>query len=255
MKQPFLILAGALALLASGCTHPSPQAVANPDAAHTSRNALDWAGAYRGVLPCADCQGIETVVVLRSDGSYAAYSKYIGKGDDVSSREGRFTWNVAGNTVALEDGAQYFVGEGQLARLASDGSRVTGALADRYILAKLPEGGVTDRYWTLVELNGKPLPKLERAPWLMLEASGGRVHGFGGCNSFTGSYTLDKAASRIRFGQIATTNMACISGEDVERALHGVLGSADNYSLAGDTLSLNRARMAPLARFQAAYLR
>jgi hypothetical protein len=42
---------------------------------------------------------------------------------------------------------------------------------------------------------------------------------------------------------------------DVEREFHAVLERADNYSLAGDHLTLNRARMAPLARFEAVYLR
>ena len=40
-----------------------------PDTAHTSQNALDSAGAYRSVTPWADCQGIETVVILKSDGT------------------------------------------------------------------------------------------------------------------------------------------------------------------------------------------
>ena len=32
------------------------------DAAHTSQNALDWDGIYRGLLPCADCEGIQTTI-------------------------------------------------------------------------------------------------------------------------------------------------------------------------------------------------
>ena len=146
------------------------------------------------------------------------------------------------------------MGENHLTRLAPDGSRVTGALADRYVLAKVPKGGVTERYWKLVELNGQPLPKLDRAPWLILEEANGRMNGFGGCNSFTGSYKLDAPASRLSFGQVATTSMACISGMEMEQAFYEVLRDVDNYSLAGDHLTLNRARMAPLARFEAVYL-
>jgi hypothetical protein len=56
------------------------------------------------------------------------------------STEGRFTWNTAGNTITLEDGAQYLVGEGHLTRLALDGARITGTLADRYVLAKVASG-------------------------------------------------------------------------------------------------------------------
>ena len=137
MKQSLVPVAGALALLASGCAHPPPVAF-NPDPAHTSRNALDWAGAYRGVIPCADCEGIETVVVLKSDGGYAAYTRRLGKDEGMSSRAGRFTWNDAGNAITLGDGVQYLVGEGHLTQLARDGGRITGALADRYVLTKDP---------------------------------------------------------------------------------------------------------------------
>ena len=40
-----------------------------PDPAHNSRNSLDWAGIYEGVLPCADCPGIQTRLTLSRDES------------------------------------------------------------------------------------------------------------------------------------------------------------------------------------------
>ena len=30
------------------------------DSAHNAQNSLDWAGDYQGILPCADCEGINT---------------------------------------------------------------------------------------------------------------------------------------------------------------------------------------------------
>lgn len=80
------------------------------------------------------------------------------------------------------------------------------------------------------------------------------MNGFGGCNTFTGVYKLNEATSRISFDQIASTMMACPSGMDIESAFHEVLRTVDNYSLNDDHLTLNRARMAPLARFEAVYL-
>ncbi len=47
-----------------------------------------------------------------------------------------------------------------------------------------------------------------------------------------------------------STKMAC-ENMDVEYGLSKALSAADNYSLQGDNLSLNKARMAPLARFKA----
>jgi heat shock protein HslJ len=66
-----------------------------------------------------------------------------------------------------------------------------------------------------------------------------------------GSYELSEG-SRISFSQFASTMMACPDA-DFEPEFLKVFGDADNFSLKGDTLSLNKARMAPLARFVAAF--
>ena len=102
--------------------------------------------------------------------------------------------------------------------------------------------------------NGRPVPTLDREPYLILEAADGRAKGFGGCNTFSSSYQLDEEKLRLRFERIVSTLMACAPGGDVEKDFHEVLRTVDNYSLDGDRLTLNRARMAPLARFEAVYL-
>lgn len=40
---------------------------------HTSETSLDWAGVYEGTLPCADCEGIHTLIELHEDKSYVAH--------------------------------------------------------------------------------------------------------------------------------------------------------------------------------------
>ncbi|MGF1686548.1 copper resistance protein NlpE [Photobacterium japonica] len=114
------------------------QVVADPD--HTSRNALDWNGTYTGILPCASCEGIKTEVVLHKNGTYTLTELYLGEAGDAFEYEGTFNWNTAGNTIALpavgSAGAKFFVGESQLFRLDQDGNRVTGELAEHYILKK-----------------------------------------------------------------------------------------------------------------------
>lgn len=154
----------------------------------------------------------------------------------------------------LDTHVQYFVGENRLVHLAQDGSRITGSMAEAYVLTKLAEG-ITGKYWKLVELNGKPVPILDREPYLILDAEVGRLTGFGGCNGFGGYFELNEAVSHIRFGKIVSTMMACQSGMDIEGSFHGVLRTADSYTLAGDYLMLNRAHASiPLARFEIIYL-
>lgn len=92
---------------------------------------------------------------------------------------------------------------------------------------KLTEEGVTERYWKLVELNGKPVSALQREPFFILKVDGGTVTGFGGCNSLSGSYEINEATSRIRFEKMASTMMACAAGMDVETAFHQMLRTVE----------------------------
>lgn len=110
---------------------------------------------------------------------------------------------------------------------------------------------ITDRRWKLVELAGKPVAdKINgKEPFLLLQKSDGRYSASGGCNGIGGEFTLENNG-RIKFAQGMSTMMACENME-VEQELSKALITADNYSLSGDNLSLNKARMAPLARFKA----
>ena len=60
-----------------------------------------------------------------------------------------------------------------------------------------------------------------------------------------------REGGRITFSGIAATLMACPDME-TESQFFEVLGMTDNYAIAGMRLSLHKARMAPLARFEVA---
>ncbi|WP_194976531.1 copper resistance protein NlpE [Aquiflexum lacus] len=107
---------------------------------HTSQNSLDYHGIYKGLLPCADCEGIEVTLELGPGDSYTRKSTYLGKDDnEIIESSGTFSWNGAGNTITLhgEDlPNQFFVGENVLFQLDMQGNRITGELADNYKLNK-----------------------------------------------------------------------------------------------------------------------
>lgn len=106
---------------------------------HTSENALDWAGVYEGTMPCADCEGIETVVELKDDHTFTATYNYIGTDDYTVTNEGTFTFDITGSTITLQSEdqtSQYKVGENQITLLNADGEVNTGELADLYVLNK-----------------------------------------------------------------------------------------------------------------------
>jgi uncharacterized lipoprotein NlpE involved in copper resistance len=110
------------------------------DTEHTSQNSLDYAGIYKGVTPCADCEGIETELTLKMDSTFTITQKYLGKGEDaVATKMGKYQW-VDGNVIELvgvTDGpARYKVGEGRIWQLDMSGKLIEGALAEKYILKK-----------------------------------------------------------------------------------------------------------------------
>jgi copper homeostasis protein (lipoprotein) len=242
-----------LAALA-GCSVPSERpAVATSD---NSRNALDWQGAYVGTIPCADCEGIRTRVELRGDGTFARSLTYLGKDERPFDDSGRFTWDAAGSRIALgntNEAQRYQVGENVLFLLDRDGQRITPDRASLYRLEKIvSDARLENRRWQLTELNGQPVQPVQGREGAFLELDGAqsRVTGNASCNRFFGTYELT-VGNRLRFApNLASTMMACPELER-ERAFLEVLGRVDNYAIADGVLSLNRARMAPLARFRA----
>ena len=108
---------------------------------HTSEISLDWAGVYEGTMPCADCEGIETVIELSDDNTFTATYNYLGEGDKAHTytNEGVFTWDESGQVVTLaaeDDIKQFKVGENHITLLGEDGEVNTGELAEFYVLKK-----------------------------------------------------------------------------------------------------------------------
>jgi heat shock protein HslJ len=109
-----------------------------------------------------------------------------------------------------------------------------------------------DIYWRLTELMGKPIgvtPNGKREIHIKLISEGKKVEAFAGCNGVGGTYEIN-AGNRIRFSNLIGTMMAC-DEMATENSLLEALKMTDNYSLNGNTMTLNKARMVPLARFEA----
>jgi len=244
------------------CASTTTQAAAVPasSAPAASEHNAKAAGVYLGTTPCADCQGIQTSLLLRPDGTYQLATKYLGKPGELQVTHGKVTWNAAGTQITLSgvtDGAnQYLVAEDRMRQLDLSGQRITGDLADKYVLLRqgtrapaAPPALPAPSSWVLLELNGKPVPANTAQPaTLVFAADSNRVSGYSGCNTFSGSYTLSDG-KRLRFGALAMTRRAC-PDMTTETEYAKALESTDGFAVSGDTLQLHRARMAPLARFR-----
>lgn len=105
---------------------------------HTAQSSLDYEGTYTGIIPAADAEGIETKITLGAE-SYSIFTEFAGKNDSGTIKEGKYSWNKAGNTITLEGldkPNQYFVGENKLFALDINGNRIKGEFANNYILKK-----------------------------------------------------------------------------------------------------------------------
>ncbi|MDR0682204.1 MAG: copper resistance protein NlpE [Dysgonamonadaceae bacterium] len=102
--------------------------------------SADWLGKYTGILPCADCEGIQTQITLLADTTYKLDWQYIDKENASFSETGTFQWNEADSLIILnnmEDGPScYKVGKNTLTQLDLEGEIITGELAENYVLVK-----------------------------------------------------------------------------------------------------------------------
>lgn len=105
-----------------------------------SRTSIDWVGTYEGILPCADCKGIKTILTLNKNESYALTQEYQDKKLTLSD-SGPLYWSADGSSVNIKtpkNGIFYYkVGEGKLFSLDQEGKEITGELASNYILDKI----------------------------------------------------------------------------------------------------------------------
>ncbi|MTF39032.1 copper resistance protein NlpE N-terminal domain-containing protein [Cyanobacterium aponinum UTEX 3221] len=230
-----------------------------PAIGDTSQNSLDWNGVYEGILPCASCEGIKTTIILNQDLTFVQQVQYLGIDERTWETKGTFQWNEAGNRITLQGieqaPNQFIVGENRLIQLDMNGDRISGDLADKYILnkvaqASMTEDSLTDVRWQLTEMMGKPVTKSEnqREPiFLIFNSEENRVNGFAGCNNFMGGFEL-KEGNRLTLKQMASTMMACENME-TEISFLRTLEQVDNYTIKDGVLSLNKAKMSPLLVF------
>lgn len=124
MKRALLIPAALAALSLAACrpaapddAAPAPTAAAEPaptaapaplPEAAPARQPFDqkgFAGTFKGTLPCADCPGIDTTLVLDADGTYTLDTVYQGKPGTFST-DGTWTTEAGDTTVRLDPNAK-----------------------------------------------------------------------------------------------------------------------------------------------------
>lgn len=126
---------------------------------------------------------------------------------------------------------------GQLAQKSYAFRDGTLTLVSSSVTGRLSLAALAGGEWTLVSLDGQPLPTEARQPTALFE--GTRVSGFGGCNRYFGG-VVEKSPGAIVIGPLAGTKMACPSpAMEIEDRFIAAMSQATRYSFVGGRLVLS----------------
>lgn len=299
MKRKFLLLV-TLSTVFFGCqkqteSQSSAQdSIAKMDsiveeAAHNAKKSMDYIGTYKGVLPCADCEGLETVLCINENNTYKLQTRYLGKGDKVFEQKGTFSWDDKGIKIILNDienaPNQYFVGENKVTQLDMSGKLITGKSALQYVLSKQENAVQTD----MAEHNNAPKVNLNNrmeaqtvikkvnpavgkatlaeTQWRLMTLNGkvvkqtGNKEYFIKLNSNDGRFTAYAGCNNITgtyvmpsafglsFSKAAMTRMAC-PGMELESRFAKALEQTDRYTIKDNILKFQKGKTTILATFE-----
>ncbi len=204
------------------------------DNQHNSQNSLDWEGSYVSVLPCADCEGIKTILTIKKDGTFVRTEIYLGKNGKKFEYEGKFEWDKSGNKITLLDqrrNQQYKVEENKLIHLDDNGKVITGSLSQHYVLEK-KSFSIEDRNWKLISFLNKEIKGDAKEYFIFFQSSENKVQTRTGCNLLFSTYELGEK-SNIKFRRFSSTRMQC-RDETLEEEYLMEMVWVDNYSLSND---------------------
>ena len=125
-----------VALLLTGCmggltnnTPAAPQADAQTPPPAAQPAADPFKGTYNGVLPCADCDGLQTSLTLDGAGNYTIQSTKLGKKPEDHTASGLYRYTTDKKHLQLDNNA----------------SNLTFMVGDSFLEVRLPDGSKGER--------------------------------------------------------------------------------------------------------------
>ncbi len=232
---------------------------------------LQISGAYNGIIPCADCEGINYEIELKDDMTYRERMIYLGKNIKPVSSIGK--WKLEGtNKITVfkksDEISQFEYSKGDLIILDGSGKRIEGPAAEKFILKP---GGVQLPYdpysvpadssaisnstsgklnsendtsinglWNLSEINGQ-IPEegnyMTGIPNLEIKQADNKFTCNSGCNRTNG--TVQIRDSLITFSKFFSTRMTCPGTGEKEYI--SIMTSVDSYKIENGILNLKAA--------------
>ena len=115
------------------------------------------------------------------------------------------------------------------------------------------EASLTNSYWKLKSVSGKPIPRPEvniREAHIVLQDKG-VIQGSSGCNRMNGHYTLKENLLKLD-GTMMMSRMFC--KESIEPSFIKALQSMQSYKIEGEKLNIFDDKGKKLAEFETVYL-
>lgn len=239
----YLIL---LLVLAAGCNSASDSQKADTSDVSDSSSALNISseesilqGTYKGLLPCLDCDGIRTTLVLQDSNKYRLHTQHGDIDEEVLYLEGTYQWEDSSSLIVLENGQEglnrFIRKEDDLFLLGADDQVLDSKWKDSLKLSKVISD-IADIEWKLETIKGQKLDqKGSRPVTFILDTKNGIVRGFLGCNGYSGEFELD--GNTLNMYHVFITDMAC-EDLDLESELRNTLFKTNNYALRDSQLVL-----------------
>ena len=128
-------------LLLYACNNSGNKSISSDDSVKVKSTSIDSlalkaTGIYGGFVPCADCEGIITYLLLNPDMSYRLEETYYKKDEKVFRTNGN--WKMEKGKIILYDNNEVrlsFLTDGdKIWQLDSDGNRISGNLGNKFVL-------------------------------------------------------------------------------------------------------------------------
>lgn len=174
-----------LCCLAIACNNSTDKETTKKDTTVTTAKPVDsvaqqYAGTYSGYVPCADCDGIVTYLVLSPDMTYRMEETYAGKSDTALRYNG--TWLRDNKKIVLDNKgsvrASYLPEGDRLIQLDIEGNRITGNLGDKYMLSKSGMQKPENAAWTTKKNAGIDFLGVGNEPFWSIEIDEGKSVSF-----------------------------------------------------------------------------
>ncbi len=121
----------------------------------------------------------------------------------------------------------------KIALCGKDGKELV--IIERKATEEAPSIAALNGEWSIKTVNGAPVGKSEKAPFIGFNIAEERVYGTAGCNNINGMFKQDeKNPAAIDFGNLATTMMMCPDME-TETTVLKALGTVKTFKLTSDS--------------------